>query len=221
MAYTRVWDESTPENTQLAKLGAQDMREIQQNVRERVASFGAGLAADRPTPEAVFVGVTYLSTDIPRLERWSGTAWVDITSSLIPSSGIGAVVGISGATLSIPDSAQTNIPFGVEIFDDGGLHDNAVSPSRFTIVVAGTYLVYANISFAANAVGYREVHIRRGGVSTVALGSQNAVVGDPTYLRTSGIIKLTPGEYVEAAVTQNSGGALNITSTTRFGIWKL
>lgn len=90
MAYTDVWDVTTPLDTQQANQGAVDFRMTKLDIMQRVASFGAGVLAARPTPEttsgsADWTGVMYWATDTAQVFRWSGTAWVDISSN-IPSS---------------------------------------------------------------------------------------------------------------------------------------
>jgi hypothetical protein len=85
MAYTDVWDVTAPLDSQAAAQGAADFRATKLDVMQRIASFGAGLLAARPTPEttgatADWTGVTYLATDTRQLFRWDGTAWVDISA---------------------------------------------------------------------------------------------------------------------------------------------
>lgn len=80
MAYTRVWNEAFPPDTQAANQLGNDIRQAKVDLRERMTF--SGLLGNRPTPEASFAGLIYLATDVAKLYRWSGTAWVDITSSV-------------------------------------------------------------------------------------------------------------------------------------------
>jgi len=109
MAYTRTWDETFPPDTQAANLLGQDLRNTKGDVRERVASFGAGTLAARPTPEASFAGVTYYATDTNQLFLWSGTAWSVIRTL---GSGITKLVDSSVQTITNP-AVQVN---GNQIF---------------------------------------------------------------------------------------------------------
>ena len=89
MAYTDVWDVTAPLDSQAASQGAADFRATKLDVMQRVASFGAGLLAARPTPEttgatADWTGVMYWATDTQQTFRWNGSSWDDITSSLFP-----------------------------------------------------------------------------------------------------------------------------------------
>lgn len=113
MAYTRAWDETQPPDTQLANLLGQDIRQLEQNLSERISSFGAGLLASRPTPEAVWgnanFGVMYFATDTSQVFRWTGAAWSDITGFLFNRSftDVTAVAVQNGTlnTVNIPASA--------------------------------------------------------------------------------------------------------------------
>ena len=89
MAYSNVWTTAAPLDTQAANQGAADFRVTKLDIMQRVASFGAGLLANRPTPEltsstANWTGVTYLATDTSQLFRWNGSSWDDISAN-IPS----------------------------------------------------------------------------------------------------------------------------------------
>jgi hypothetical protein len=80
MPYTLAWDEIFPPDTQPANLLGDDIRKFKRDIRERVASFGFGPTASRPTPEAVFVGVGYFDTDTGKIYRWNGASWDDVTN---------------------------------------------------------------------------------------------------------------------------------------------
>lgn len=87
MAYTNVWTTAAPLDTQAANQGAVDFRATKLDVMQRIASFGAGLLAARPTPEvtsanADWTGVMYWATDTRQTFRWSGAAWVDISTNV-------------------------------------------------------------------------------------------------------------------------------------------
>ena len=113
MAYTNVWDDSAPLDTQAANQGAADFRALKLDVMQRIASFGAGLLAARPTPEttsgvADWTGVMYWATDTHQVFRWSGTTWVDITAS-VPGGFGGSKIICDGVphTMAIDTTVQT------------------------------------------------------------------------------------------------------------------
>jgi hypothetical protein len=87
MAYTNVWTTAAPLDTQAANQGAVDFRSLKLDTMQRVASFGAGLLANRPTPEvtsgtADWTGVMYWATDTKQTFRWNGASWDNISTSI-------------------------------------------------------------------------------------------------------------------------------------------
>jgi hypothetical protein len=85
MAFTNVWDVATPEDVSPANQFADALRDFKVDVQQRMGAFGAGLAADRETPDsgadADFTGVTYFATDTGDYSRWNGSAWETIVTS--------------------------------------------------------------------------------------------------------------------------------------------
>ena len=53
----------------------------------------------------------------------------------------GPGAGAQGTTQSIPNAAETRIVFNTELYDNGGLLNLGVDSGRFTVPVAGTYLL--------------------------------------------------------------------------------
>jgi hypothetical protein len=100
--FDNAWDISTPANTQLASLGAQDIRDLKDDIMQRMALLSGNLA-NRPTPETVNAiwggtgyGLLFFATDVHRTYQWSGAAWVDVTY----------LIG-GGASATIDDSENT------------------------------------------------------------------------------------------------------------------
>ena len=116
MAYTDVWDVTAPLDTQAANQGAADFRATKLDIMQRVASFGAGLAANRPTPEtssatADWTGVMYWATDTKKVYRWNGSSWDDISTD-IPSGGSG-ITKATNFTLANITNPVTNAVYNV------------------------------------------------------------------------------------------------------------
>lgn len=106
MPYTNVWTTAAPLDTQAANQGAVDFRATKLDVMQRIASFGAGVLANRPTPEvtsgsADWTGVMYWATDTQQAFMWNGTAWVDISSSVPTGSGIAHFLATTGASVNV------------------------------------------------------------------------------------------------------------------------
>jgi hypothetical protein len=77
MAYTNPWVETNPVDTSPANQFGDAIRDLKTDTHERL--FLSGTFANRPTPEAIFVGMIYFSTDTGQLFRWSGTGWVIVS----------------------------------------------------------------------------------------------------------------------------------------------
>jgi hypothetical protein len=89
--FTNVWDITQPPDTQLANLLGQDIRNLKNDIMQRV-SLLSGTIANRPTPETVNAtwggtgyGLLYFSTDTSQIFQWNGSGWTDITSNFFSS----------------------------------------------------------------------------------------------------------------------------------------
>ena len=87
-SFDEAWDITTPADTQAANLLGQDIRDLKNDLMQRL-SLLAGTFANRPTPETVNAnwggsgyGLLYFATDTKKVYQWSGSAWVDVTSSI-------------------------------------------------------------------------------------------------------------------------------------------
>jgi hypothetical protein len=125
----------------------------------------------------------------------------------------------SGAQ-SINNSTTTAITWDTETYDTDTLHSTVSNTSRLTASVTGKWLVTTSVGFAASATGSRIVTIRKNGTTDYAqAASPNAGGSDGVQVTVSDIVDLAASDYVEINVTQNSGGALNVnTSSTQFSM---
>lgn len=82
MAFTEVFDPTFPPDTQAANQLGADIRNFKLDIQQRMAA-ASGLDASKPAFEAGFAGVLYFATDTGKFWQWSGSAWVDVTSSFI------------------------------------------------------------------------------------------------------------------------------------------
>ena len=159
MAYTDVWDVTAPLDSQAAAQGAADFRATKLDVMQRIASFGAGLFVNRPTPEttgatADWTGVMYWATDTKQVFRWNGAAWVDISTSTPSGSSVhfsdltlGNLVNPGGAssinTVTVPGSfaagtvAKIQVS-GAVLFSAGG--------GQLTVNVNGTQAIPGGVT---------------------------------------------------------------------------
>ena len=159
MAYTDVWDVTAPLDSQAAAQGAADFRATKLDVMQRIASFGAGLLVNRPTPEATsgtadWTGVMYWATNTQQVFRWNGAAWVDISASIPSGSAshfsditLGNLVNPGGAspinTVTVPGAFGTNSVAKIQVsgsvaFSAGG--------GQLTVAVNGTQAIPGGVS---------------------------------------------------------------------------
>lgn len=120
---TNVYDNTFPPNTQLASLGAADLQQVRLDVQERMALISGTLAGrwnpGTDTQPLKWTGLLYFVTDTQQIFQWSGSAWVDVTSSFSRSNLLNAqgnAVGITGNgtdqvfyTYSLPGGTVANL----------------------------------------------------------------------------------------------------------------
>lgn len=118
---------------------------------------------------------------------------------------------------SIATATATAVTWDTEAFDTDGIHDTVTNNSRFTVVTAGYYSVYAQVEWGGSATGVRDIFVRVNGVATDYLRKHEGTAPASNQTeQTSGIIpvRLGVGDYFEFYVNQTSGGALSIATTT-------
>lgn len=123
----------------------------------------------------------------------------------------GTTAGTSGvAALVLWDSESASDG------DTDSMHSTSSNTSRIVATTAGLYLVTVSIYFAANATGYREVKLRINSAGssvggTPVRGGQFRIPATATgsgYCGGATSVRLAATDYIEAFVTQTSGGSL-------------
>ena len=157
--------------------------------------------------------------------RFSGGLWIGAVSetpvpgslclegSILKSRAVSARLG-SDTGQSIPHAAWTALTFNTEVWDEDELHSLTTTTDRLTIHTAGVYLITAQVRFAANMAGTRELQIRLNGTTTLALADclATAQANGLVYLNLVTLWKLVAGDYLSGVVYQTSGGALYVES---------
>lgn len=114
---------------------------------------------------------------------------------------------------SIPNSAYTAITYDAEDYDNDGMHSTSTNTSRITCVTPGRYIIVAADSVAVSATGIRIIQVRTTlAASGTRVGASLLVPAQGTTnadLSTAWSDYLFAGDYFEAILFQNSGGALN------------
>jgi hypothetical protein len=137
---------------------------------------------------------------------WNGRNWV--AGNAIQSGADTSLIYQGVSAQSIPNGSDTQLTFGTPAiqYDQSGLW----VPPNFLIKKNGTYLVEAQVDFAANITGFRQIRIS---TLTRELGRQAVpatIAGAETVVQAFGIARLSVGDVVGVYVAQSSGGALNV-----------
>lgn len=136
------------------------------------------------------------------------------TSSTQPQQRARFHVSSNVATQSIPSATPTVVNFNVTDFDTIGL----VASNKFTIPttgkITGTWWIHGKSQYVKAAGGtVREIYIRKNGTTSVAYA-----VAEPNTLHSLEVELLIndpiAGDYYELLANQDSGGALNLTTTS-------
>lgn len=136
------------------------------------------------------------------------------TSDIGGSGLIGARV-TSTANQSIPNNTETAINFdGTDRYDTNNIHSPTTNNTRLTCNTAGTYIIVGQTSFVGNATGYRSLRINLNAATTIAVLQSNPPGSVECALVVSTIWDMAIGDYVQLAVLQTSGGALNVYGNT-------
>jgi hypothetical protein len=118
--------------------------------------------------------------------------------------------GYQANAQSVASGSWTSLSIDTEILDSDGSHSNITNNTRFTCVVAGTFLFLGTAAFTANSTGVRGSRFALNGTSirgtqTNTNTCSSSVWAEPCWAVTPMFI----GDYVEIQGFQNSGGALN------------
>jgi hypothetical protein len=123
----------------------------------------------------------------------------------------------NSAAIATTTAVAKTLTFDSERWDNGSLHSTSANTSRLTAPITGLYAIGANVEFASNVTGFRalqfDVTFAAGGTATIAFDTRNAANGVVTIIPLATQYQLAAGDYVEAVVTQTSGGALNVAAT--------
>jgi len=115
-------------------------------------------------------------------------------------------------SFSISNNTATRITCNSEFFDTNGFHDNSTNPARITIPAgyAGKYLVNMGVTYDANGTGARTVAVYKNNASFVELFTMTGGSGGNQSPKSSVVINLAVGDYIELFTTQTSGTTLTM-----------
>lgn len=122
----------------------------------------------------------------------------------------------NSSVTSISNNTNTTLTWNTEKFDTNSFHDNSTNTARITIPsgYSGKYSIMANMKFATNSTGDRQVFIVRFNSSGTELETFDGylVRAAGTYQTGQSIYRigeLNATDYLTVVVWQNSGGSLN------------
>ena len=123
----------------------------------------------------------------------------------------------NSAALSIANATLTTVLWNSEDFDTDSFHSTSTNTGRITIPSGkdGKYLFIVTTLFDVNATGFRGVRFNKNGSVQNYLETQPGGTGNGG-VSLSAIYNLVATDYIEAAVEQTSGGALNVKTLSRF-----
>lgn len=174
-AFDNIWDITQPPDTQAANLLGQDIRNLKDDIMQRM-SLLSGTLANRPTPETVSAvwggsgfGILYFSTDTQQTFQWTGVGgWVDVTGSVgggvrdfddftrvsfvnIILSGVPLVI----RTIVIPIGAVRNSAVTssyIELEYCVHVTSTTVAPVQYYLLVAGTQVLSLTLASGGSDV---------------------------------------------------------------------
>lgn len=116
-------------------------------------------------------------------------------------------------TFSLANVTNHTILWDTEDYDTDGFHSTSVNTSRLTVPAdkGGLYAVGYAIDVAAGANVASAWIVVNGGATRFAW-VQTPNVSQGVFMQGSDFLGLSAGDYIEALVYQNSGGALNAVS---------
>lgn len=139
-----------------------------------------------------------------------------LTRTDLPS-GIGCRA-YNSANISIGNASTTFITLNSERYDTDNIHSTSVNTGRLTVPYAGKWLITCAVSFAANGTGTRGIQIWVNSGTCIATTFVAAAPGGvlTTDITAATIYTLSANDYLELGVYQNSGGALNLMSSSAY-----
>lgn len=175
-----------------------------QTVDHNTTGFGRGQIPIREV-------VTDNGSPVSQTSSTDRRAWLQA-----PPAFSGALVNIT-SNVSLSNQTDTTVSWDVEEYDQGGWWA-AGSPTRLTVPAGVSRVLFAfSARFAANGTGLRNAYVRKNGGTSYPGYTRQTVkpdsITDFTSTATSPVIDVSPGDYFELIVWQNSGGSLNLSGT--------
>lgn len=122
------------------------------------------------------------------------------------------------STWSLPNAANTFVPFTTALYDTSGLFDFAAAPTKLTVPAGFSWARQsAYIEFRSNTTGYRMIRLNKNGNQYPGGAIQNTPASGDNWQRvalTGAWVPVIEGDDFELKAYQNSGSARNLGVTT-------
>lgn len=114
------------------------------------------------------------------------------------------------STTNMTNDTETTILFDAELFDWSveAMHSTSSSTGRITIPSTGLYDVRAKVGFAADIDGYRQVSIRKNGVTVLDIARQAATPALSASVSIARRVQLVAGDYIEVIARHTAGATI-------------
>jgi hypothetical protein len=179
-----------------------DSNAIQNAIVDAKGDLIAATAADTPARLGVGTNGQVLTADSTAA---TGLAWAT------PAGGSFAGASVyKNAAQSIPNDTLTTVTWNTEDFDTNNFHSTSTNTGRFTIPVAGKYLINGMIGWdTTGSTNTKTVTLRKNGSD---LFKSNGLGTGSDYQSQSlqYIVSAAVNDYFEILVYQTSGGSVNI-----------
>lgn len=114
------------------------------------------------------------------------------------------------AVQTFTTGVPASILWDAEDTDLNANHSLVTNTNRLTCTKAGRYVLMAQVSWVANAAGYRALGFIKNGATYCGIDRRTpAPATTDTYQQIFGSVKLAVNDYVELQAIQTSGGNLN------------
>ena len=121
----------------------------------------------------------------------------------------------NSSNISISSGSWTDLTFDSERFDTGNMHSVVSNTGRLTAPEHGVYHLSGNVRFDQHNTGARGILIKLNGTTDIAI--EWPIPPNTTWdlsLQLSTVYELEADDYVELYAFQNSGGSLDVESSS-------
>lgn len=166
MAFTNLWDNTFPADTELANLIGSNLRQLRVDTQQRMAAI-SGVDAAKPNfaadaQAASWNGILFFAIDTGRVYQFSNPNWTEVTNSIASGGTTGGSILVTA--FDLPNIAAGTWYIGLGI---GNIAESVeTSGGRSPMPTGGTFQnLYVNVTNVQPASGNMVITLRINGVS--------------------------------------------------------